>query len=280
MKKVQKLLVEGNIGAGKSTFCANLKSLQINFQKSLFVLPELIDATFLKLFYSNVSKYAFAFQMHMLEHRTNVNELCVLNLDHVKYDFALLDRSIFGDCVFAIVNYLTASISEEEFAVYTNICGLEEIHKIGFLLDEMYGKSMWNFVYLHSSFSECKNRVDTVRKSVETENNVPQWYYECIEQVYFFLFVCLNQTHPYNVSVYAWHQYAEDVKKTCKKVLRVNGYSNQSENFARSTKLSESTEDFKQIPEQVCKKRLKNLKIPWTSREWREIVLKMFVDLH
>jgi len=267
VSRASKLIVEGNIAAGKSTLCEYIRSANPD---KIGVLPEIINEKFLQLFYADPAKYGFAFQLHMLEHRTNVNKLHFL-VEQENYETFMLDRSVLGDFVFACVNYLTGSISQQEFDVYKDMCGCADISQIGRLLDKIYSPDNWNLLYLHSPFDDCKQRIENIRKGVE--QGLPDWYYECIEQVYFCVVHALMQTHADRVVVSHWDHYSEkngifeDVCSTIRKgCLRT---------FSYSTNLSRRAHAQKEIPAQIDEDRLNLLKIPWISKYWRRETLKM-----
>jgi deoxyadenosine/deoxycytidine kinase len=76
------LCVEGNIGAGKSTWLDMVQSHEGELHEVIEVVPEPVDqwqdcngTNLLELFYNNPKKYAFAFQQYVLI--TRLEQVCL-----------------------------------------------------------------------------------------------------------------------------------------------------------------------------------------------------------
>ena len=63
------IFVEGNIGAGKTTFLKNINIPQLNIQKIFEPVSEWIQSGMLDKFYKNPDKYAYEFQLYCLKTR-------------------------------------------------------------------------------------------------------------------------------------------------------------------------------------------------------------------
>lgn len=209
MSKACKLLIEGNIGAGKSTLCKTV--VDNSPGGSVVTFPEQVNEEFLKLFYADKRRYAFAFQLHMLESRSNRTKLRIAEaFTDPACEIILLDRSMLGDFVFALTNYITGGISTRELDVYCSMINCAEIEECHRILDSEYGEGEWQFLYLHSDYDDCKWRIDTQRKTCE-KDLVDLWYYEVIEQVYF------------NTLLHLRHRYGERIRVSLESDYFENG---------------------------------------------------------
>ncbi|XP_062514160.1 deoxyguanosine kinase-like isoform X2 [Corticium candelabrum] len=115
--KSKLVVVEGNIGAGKTTL-----TLELAERMSAKALLEPISQNpFLEKFYSDPKKYAFQLQLWIFRRRL---ELYSEALNHMlqQNETVILDRSVFGDCVFAEVGHNDGNISNEEYAIYQQLC--------------------------------------------------------------------------------------------------------------------------------------------------------------
>mgnify|MGYP001178665118 FL=1 len=114
-------IVEGIIGAGKSTFSKEL-SQALGEDTLLLLEPDEKDNAnpYLSSFYENQSRWAFTMQVHLLQARYKMH----LNAQWHSINGngnAVLDRSYFGDTAFARLQIKNGSMSENEFETYRNI---------------------------------------------------------------------------------------------------------------------------------------------------------------
>ncbi|WP_297596298.1 deoxynucleoside kinase [uncultured Cetobacterium sp.] len=106
MKNV--ICIEGVVGAGKTTLGELLaKELSIEFFQEPY-----IDNPFLDKFYSNKERYSLLSQMYFLNKRIEIIE------EASKFNGCIMDRSIYGDFLFAKMHLKNGYMSEEEFALY------------------------------------------------------------------------------------------------------------------------------------------------------------------
>lgn len=105
--------IEGNIGSGKTTLA---KALSKRLGYRLFLEP-VDDNPYLGLFYEDPKKWAFTMQMHLLLSRAKAHKLAqyesLTSYNDVKG--IIMDRSIWGDRVFAKTNYILGNISYLEW---------------------------------------------------------------------------------------------------------------------------------------------------------------------
>ena len=127
--KMKLFSIEGNIGSGKSTFIAKLKSKvkHINGIPVVYV-PEPVEEwesiksidgkNMIELFYSDPKQYAFTFQM-----MAYITRLAYLKREMKKYPDCILisERSLLADYhVFARMLYNSKDISQEEYQIYVS----------------------------------------------------------------------------------------------------------------------------------------------------------------
>jgi len=111
-------MVEGVIGAGKTTFCNVLGELLKSKGYDLQVFREPIeeDDPTLKLFLSDCDKYAFFFQIHMMKKRIELYEKALKLKSQGK--IVIIDRSFRGDRVFEELFYRKGAITSNEHEYY------------------------------------------------------------------------------------------------------------------------------------------------------------------
>lgn len=107
--------VEGIIGAGKSTYAEEVGS-RLNYR----VMREPVaDNPYLDLFYQDPKKYAYAMQIYLLHRRVGIQRLAADEaLYSDRWAGAVIDRSVFGDRVFAEEHYRAGNISDLDMHAY------------------------------------------------------------------------------------------------------------------------------------------------------------------
>lgn len=124
MKKT--IVVEGNIGSGKSTFLNRMETLMSNIQivqepvDEWFMVKDRHDVSLFERFYQEPNKYSFLLQMNILSsrYRTMMNNTYTSNDD----DVCLFERSILTDkYVFVPALCDMDQLSKMEFEVFTNV---------------------------------------------------------------------------------------------------------------------------------------------------------------
>ena len=135
------IVIEGNIGSGKTTLG---KVLEKKFNLKLY--RELVNPNTLNMlndFYNDKKRYAFLLQIHFL------NERFKMIKDIFKNKGGILDRSIYGDKVFASVLKDDENMSENEFRVYSDLLEnmLEHVKKPRLL------------IFLDANVNTCLDRI-------------------------------------------------------------------------------------------------------------------------
>lgn len=108
------IIVEGNIGAGKSTFAQILaRALDGEY------LPEPADGTnpYLADYYRDPARWAFEMQMFLLTRRYRAQKYAQSKVRH-SGGFVVLDRSYYGDVCFANVQKELGYFSERDYVTY------------------------------------------------------------------------------------------------------------------------------------------------------------------
>ena len=165
-RSVPLVVVEGNIGAGKTTLIQGLKEKGYR----VFLEPTVTNP-YLEKFYEDSKTYAFPLQMWMLERRflwfLKAVEMSWADSYASTEDMPkglLLDRSVYSDKVFAVQNHLDGNISEEQFAAYT-----ERLNDIKTRIPLPNA-----LVYLDVTAARCHQRV--MARCRECEMGIPKAY--------------------------------------------------------------------------------------------------------
>jgi len=179
LKKSPKLIVTtGAIGVGKTTFNVMLAKYLRSKNFTVFLSNEvpLMDKKFLELFYSNIPKYSFAFQLSIV-YKFNY-EMLKLYTNRHKYDYIILDRTHFDTKVFTAVNIN----DKEELSVLDNIFN-----------DNIF-KDFDHVFYLKPSQDTMIQRQQ--KRNRESEENVKKQYLIDIYNMYESM---INEIYPDHV---------------------------------------------------------------------------------
>ena len=173
------IYIEGNIGAGKTTFIEALEQyLKKKNIKDSFIKREPVDQwlntkdstgkNLLEYFYEDTIKYGFAFQMNAFISRTKD----ILDLDKGKINF--IERSVFTDKnVFMECNFQRKNISEIEYNIYQQWFGVF-VDKFDLKAD-MY-------IYLKTNKDICDERI--MKRDRTGESNIPLDYLEHLNKLH------------------------------------------------------------------------------------------------
>ena len=114
--KCKLIIIEGNIGVGKTTLSQKLATL-LNYK--LFLEPTSKNP-YLEKFYAEPKKYALKLQLWIFQQRLHIYIQAVRHIFDTEQG-ALLDRSVFSDKVFADVCFSDKNITSEGYAFYMGI---------------------------------------------------------------------------------------------------------------------------------------------------------------
>lgn len=117
------------------------------------------------------------FQLNMAQHDRKHGRL-------PPRQFYFWDRSMIGDYIFALLNHMLGSISQQEMAVYEDEFGgnINSLSSIAFF------SAVDCYVLLNDEPANCKFRVENLRKN-PSESAIPLSYYENIDDIHYSLFV-------------------------------------------------------------------------------------------
>src|SRR6185369_6458122 len=161
-KKSAKFIVTtGAIGVGKTTWNVMLAKYLRDKGFKVFLSNEipLMDKEFLNLFYCDIQKYSFAFQLNII-HKFN-NEMLKLYYKKHEYDYIIFDRTHFDTKIFTSNNIN----DEKELSVLENIFE-NNIFKSYELFDYIF--------YLKPSKDTMTKRQE--KRNRQSEKNVDRQY--------------------------------------------------------------------------------------------------------
>lgn len=152
-----RIIVEGLIGVGKSTFTTEASSLF-----NLTPLYESVeDNPFLEKFYSeSASRWAYTLQMHFLYDRFS---------KHLPEN-TMLDRSIFGDMCFANILKDEGTLTEDEYASYLK----------HFSMLKPFIPNIDLCIHLHVEVDQAMERIS--KRGRDFEANIPRAYMEKLQE--------------------------------------------------------------------------------------------------
>ena len=155
------VVIEGVVGVGKSS----LMNILATQGYEAFEEP-VVDNPVLDKFYHDRTRYSFPLQVFFLNKR----------FEHIKQakdvSRAVMDRSIYGDAIFARMLNLSKEMSDEEFQIYTELLTnmLEHVHKPKLM------------VYLEISVDEAMRRIQ--KRGRDYEQIVEREYWEKLNTEY------------------------------------------------------------------------------------------------
>lgn len=155
------IVIEGVVGVGKSSL------MRILAEKGYEEFEEpVVDNPILDKFYHDRARYSFPLQVFFLNKR----------FEHIKkakdVNNAVMDRSIYGDAIFARLLNLNEEMSDEEFGIYSEL--LEN------MLEHVQAPKL--MVYLEISVDEAMNRIR--KRGRDYELIVEREYWEKLNHEY------------------------------------------------------------------------------------------------
>lgn len=165
------LSLEGNIGAGKSTFLKLLAEYLPNmhpFQEPVTQWQhEKADENLLDLFYHDMHRWSYTFQSYTFISRI---KQYIKSLQETQKPLCITERSVFCDrYCFAINCYKAGFIKPVEWNIYVEWFDW---------LTQHFGAKPHGFVYLQTSPDICMERIHTRGRS--EEKGIPQSYIEAL----------------------------------------------------------------------------------------------------
>lgn len=158
------IIIDGQIGVGKTTLAEKIKSaLQIPI---FYEMGTPVTQSILDRFYKDQSRWSFTSQTHFLINRFQMIK------DIEVTSTGIMDRSIYGDGIFAEVQYEAGFMIEEEFAVYKSL--LENFVK--------HIKPPQLLIYLDCDINVALDRIKTRNRGCEQD--ISSQYLEQINDKY------------------------------------------------------------------------------------------------
>lgn len=169
MKKNGYVIIEGNIGAGKTTFSKYLTNALKGIGCEATLLLEPVESNpFLPLYYKDSQRYAYTMQEHLLSRRYAMTQFAQWGALSEQGWF-IMDRSYFGDLYFAMVQMKDGFFTFEEFMSY--------------IFSHRVMQTNIHFptaaIFLNASPETCKRRADA--RSRDCEKEMPLSYLESLD---------------------------------------------------------------------------------------------------
>ena len=188
------IIIEGQIGVGKTTIG---EILQKRYDIRLF--RELTRQSTLQLldsFYADKCRWAFTLQVHFLNERFRMIK------DIFRNGGGLLDRSIYGDRIFADLLHDDGDMTDEEYETYET------------LLDNMleHAQKPDLLVYLDCSVDTALERIRRRNRGLESE--IPRDYLEKLNDRYLAWFDAYDLSPKIMIDTEKFHvDYREQLEK-------------------------------------------------------------------
>lgn len=161
------IVIEGLIGVGKSTL-----SLKLGEKLNYLVMQEPVeDNPYLNKFYEDPKRYALEMQFWLMSRRFAMHKQAIEHIWKTGQG-VVMDRSIYGDAVFAEKNFLDGNIDN---IGYENYLKMREV-MFQFLMVPQ------TTLYLSASPKVCLERISKRNRNCET--NIPLEYLEGIHLLY------------------------------------------------------------------------------------------------
>ncbi len=165
------LVVEGNIGAGKTTL-AGMLSEEFNAK---LILESFADNPFLPKFYANPEKYSFPLELSFLAERYNQLKHSLAHRD-LFHKLTIADYYFMKSLIFA-----RNTLAPDEYNLYRNF------------FDIIYERLPRPDLYLYLHLPEERLLENIRKRGREYEQNIDQAYLKKIREGYFSFFSQQNQ---------------------------------------------------------------------------------------
>jgi deoxyadenosine/deoxycytidine kinase len=196
------IVVDGVVGAGKSTLAQKLSD-----KLGIPIFHELQNQSTMNLleeFYKDKKRWAFTLQIHFLNERFRMIK------EIHKNGGGILDRSIFGDKIFASMLNEDGYMTDDEFSTYST------------LLDNMleHSKNPTLLVYINCDLETAMKRIKS--RGREMEQSVDEIYWKRLNQKYTEWFDSYNISSKYSIGANSYHpDKEEDIDRISSMVKRL-----------------------------------------------------------
>ncbi len=179
------IVIDGVVGAGKSTLAQ-----KISDKLGIPIYEELQNQTTLNLleeFYKDKKRWAFTLQIHFL------NERFKMIKEIHKNGGGILDRSIFGDRIFASMLNEDGYMTDDEFSTYST------------LLDNMleHSKNPSLLVYIDCDLETAMSRIR--KRGREMEQSVDEVYWKRLNQKYKDWYESYDISDKFSINANSYH---------------------------------------------------------------------------
>jgi deoxyadenosine/deoxycytidine kinase len=172
------IYIDGTVGVGKTTL------LQILEQEGFSVVPEpFLDNPLLDKFYQDKKRYSFASQVFFLNKKFGLIKAAS------KLPNRIIDRSLYGDYIFAKMLRDSGDMSKEEFEIYQELFN-HILH---------YAPAPKLVVYLDISLEEAIKRIR--KRGRPSEQNVDHGYWADLNRRYKEAFAAYNDSPLLTINV-------------------------------------------------------------------------------
>lgn len=186
---MQMIIIEGNIGAGKSTLTTQLSEA---LGAKPFYEPVKTNP-YLEKYYEDPKKYALPMQFYLMSNRFGLHQE---GIEHIwkTGQSCIYDRSIYGDYIFAKRNWLDGNMSQLDFENYNK------------MRDVMLRSLMTPHVtlYLDSKPETCLRNINM--RSRGCESGIPLEYLQGLDDLYRELIFELKQKGSQIVEI-DWNEF-------------------------------------------------------------------------
>ena len=165
-QSMQFLVIEGNIGAGKTTLATKLAE---DYNAKL-ILEQFADNPFLPKFYDDQERYSFPLELSFLADRYNQIKKQVLNLD-LFHSFLVADYYFAKSSIFA-----QNTLKDDEYRLFRQIFDI--------VFETMPKPDL--YVYLHADVDKLLKNIK--KRGRDYEKNINPSYLDSIKQGYFVFF--------------------------------------------------------------------------------------------
>jgi deoxyadenosine/deoxycytidine kinase len=189
------IFIEGNIGAGKTTFLKNININKYKIQKLFEPVDDWIKSGMLDKFYKNPEKYSYDFQIYCLETRFNLFQKIDDSVDYVFIERSpMCDKFVFADVCLKNKPHLLQQ--------YHNIWN----NHMNIIYKQKYNYP-YHFLYINETSENCHNHISSRNRHEELnisleylkelENRHNEWFNNYSQMI------CKNFTyHSKNDSCY------------------------------------------------------------------------------
>jgi deoxyadenosine/deoxycytidine kinase len=206
------IIIEGQIGVGKTTMGEILEE-----RYGIPLFRELTRETTLQLldrFYADKPRWAFTLQVHFLNERFRMIK------DIFRNGGGLLDRSIYGDRIFADLLHDDGEMTDEEFETYET------------LLDNMleHAQKPDLLIYLDCSVETALRRIK--RRNRGLESGIPREYLEKLNDRYLSWYEEYDLSPKVKIDTERFHvDYPEQLEEPLKEI---DGHLSESLRYRRA----------------------------------------------